>query len=81
MTLFYLSSSSHHHLKIMESYPPESAVSSLRSKFIFRKTNKGKIVEPVTMLILIIVKVLIGNILTVTKSRLITDSYSLDLEV
>lgn len=33
------------------------------------------------MLILIIVKVLIGNILTVTKSRLITDSYSLDLEV
>lgn len=65
----------------MESYWPENAVSSLRSKFIFRKTNKGKIVEPVTMLILIIVKVLIGNILTVTKSRLITDSYSLDLEV
>lgn len=65
----------------MESYWPENTVSSLRSKFIFRKTNKGKIVEPVTMLILIIVKVLIGNILTVTKSRLITDSYSLDLEV
>lgn len=79
--LFYVSSSSRHHLKIMESYRPESAVSSLRSKFIFRKTNKGKIVEPVTMLVLIIVKVLIGNILTVTKSRLITYSNSLDLEV
>lgn len=65
----------------MESYRPESAVPSLRGKFIFRKTNKGKIVEPVTILILIIVKVLIGNILTVTKSRLITDSCSLDLEV
>lgn len=65
----------------MESYRPESAVSSLRSKFIFRKTNKGTIFEPVTLLILIIVEGLIGNILTVAKSRLITYSNSLDLAV